>query len=210
MGAENPRYLAGEVLPQHCWKIQFIDRGSKEGCFFIQNRMITNYFLFLACCLSLSSGETPKFVTISEFWEDLRALPHLEITKEFTGPHLHPHYKDDKLHIHFKCPALFGALVSNESKASIWPPPQNIPPELKSGYTMGGAMRIIPFYFAEKQEGGAGYNWKRSEIEKWGSADCTCGWYKDRNCNDTILKHQQFIEGKKGSIRQYLFLSAVK
>ncbi len=73
---------------------------------------------------------------VTEIMQELRTEPLIEIEKQFTGSLIDPFYHNNVLSIHFQCPALFEALLTNESSQYVWPPPTAPPDYLKDAYTM--------------------------------------------------------------------------
>jgi hypothetical protein len=65
------------------------------------------------------------------------------------------------------CPNVFVRMASRQP-AVTWPPPEEIPPELFNGYTIHGAIPVVPFYLYRRYSGSKGNTprWDREPIDE--------------------------------------------
>ena len=137
-----------------------------------------------------------KDVSLKQMLEDLK-LETTNIQKHHLGQHLFPTYDGNKLSVNFQCMDLYNALLSNGT-APVWPPPKTMPERLRKAYTLDGSSSVFPRYYSEKQNGGEGYDWPESLIEKQGAEKNTCGNYKLPQCKVVVDKYSQYIKDKTG------------
>jgi hypothetical protein len=120
----------------------------------------------------------------------------LGLGDEFLGPIL----SSNSTSTEGKCTQLFSALISAANESIPWPPPEAVPAELLPLYTLNGRIPTLPLYFAEKQNGGAGYSWSRSDIEMLGTKPSYCGGYELGHCDEILLKYKNHVEAKSGMV----------
>ena len=69
---------------------------------------------------------------------------------------------------HLSADARCEHLFTNKSEAAVWPPPRQMPDELRDRYTMGGRSGVSTMYFQGKQNG-AVQRWNAGAIHKFSS-----------------------------------------
>jgi len=135
-------------------------------------------------------------ITVDQFLSQLSPSSAFRNMSHHLGPNLHLHPSNAT--IKFSCRKLFNAALSTAN--SSWPPPKDIPPGLENQYTFNGVIPVEKLYFAERQNGGAGYTWTEELINEKSKQKCTCGGYRQPECERTITKHADFIFNKTGYV----------
>jgi len=127
-------------------------------------------------------------------------------TKNFTyrshhvGKHIKITDSSTRLSLEYSCTALFRALLKKEGQTEEYRPRQP-PPLLLNSYTLDGTIPLKDMYCEEeKQNGGVGYHWPKSMLEKMGRRHCECGQYKKPVCDEAISKYSHFIRNKTGFV----------
>ncbi len=140
---------------------------------------------------------------------ELKTGSLIRIEKLFTGPLIDPQYYGDTLHTYFQCPALFKALLSDESTPLIWPPPTFPPDDLLNAYTLSNQLYYVSDYHVdaevtELQNSAAVeavYEWSEEYINGFGKDQPnTCGLYLQPQCAVAMDKYKHFITNKTGDI----------
>lgn len=158
-----------------------------------QNRYLVCWYYLL-----FHHWASSQELTVELFLKYINPASKFTYERHHTGPNLHLHNSS----LHHNCRKLFlTALVTDNV---TWPPPFEIPSHLYNSFTLDHAITVRSEYYAEKQNGGEGYNWMDSEIESLMKNKNTCGPYQVHpnisDCEVAILKHKQFIENKVGCV----------
>mmetsp|Transcript_18459 Transcript_18459/g.26590 ORF Transcript_18459/g.26590 Transcript_18459/m.26590 type:complete len:329 (+) Transcript_18459:35-1021(+) len=117
---------------------------------------------------------------------------------QYRGPILkHIWYNDSHItHGHHEkslCHSLF--VDALKTKNVSWPPPKMPPEELLDMYTMRKA-HFADWYFAQKYNGGVGYDWSTNVVEEFMRKPNICGGYRVNTCVVTMETYQHYINDK--------------
>lgn len=134
------------------------------------------------------------FNSLSSVLDDV--LPPTPDDDEFLGPIL----SSNQTSTEEKCTQLFSAIISAAEESIPWPPPEAVPVQLLPLYTLNGRIPTLPLYYAERQNGGAGYSWSRRDIEMLGTKPSHCGGYELGHCDKILLKYKKYVENKYGMV----------
>ncbi len=118
-------------------------------------------------------------------WEALGELVHVQALKPRRA--------------RVQCASLFAA----KDEQVHWPPPRRVPPTLQTSFTLHGAVPVLDYYFAEQQNGGAGYAWSADLIERLVAERRTGrlrsdSCYKQPHCWEAVSSHA--VAGKRGIV----------
>ena len=127
----------------------------------------------------------------------------MEIKQHFFGPNLHWHAQSR--HVSWNCPHLFALLNATKNATVVWPPPKEMPENLRHHFLLDGLAKEQSWYDSNTQQNGneQPYEWTAETMAKFTSDPLgnTCGpFYKSPVCNETMTKHRSLIEGKHGMV----------
>ena len=88
---------------------------------------------------------------------------------------------------HLSADARCEHLFTNKSEAAVWPPPRQMPDELRDRYTMGGRAGVSTLYIQGKQNG-AVQQWSTAAIHKFSSMCASQGNGSTRYPSDIELR----------------------
>lgn len=94
-----------------------------------------------------------------------------------------------------------------KDESSSWPPPREIPASLLQAFTQNGSIPVQNWWFAERQNGGEGYRWPRTtidrrvaEIQRNLSAVRENVCYNTDVCSRTLAKYSGSVKGQRGIV----------
>lgn len=102
--------------------------------------------------------------------------------------------------LRFQCSALFQS-HSKANASQEYHPPRHPPPVMLNSFTLDGAVTSHDMYCTEEQQnGGAGYVWSASELDRNGKSACQCGQYNKPFCDQAIARYGDVIKNKSGYV----------
>mmetsp|Transcript_30448 Transcript_30448/g.30958 ORF Transcript_30448/g.30958 Transcript_30448/m.30958 type:complete len:349 (-) Transcript_30448:326-1372(-) len=125
--------------------------------------------------------------------------PHQENYLWFMGPYLQEvqFEKRSQYYEPFNCKNLF---MGRQFFPQLKIPPKEMPPELRSLYTINGKIPVQDQYSSEVQNGAKTWTWSSELIETKMKEKNTCGGYGKDECAKVISKHYQYIKDKCGAV----------
>jgi hypothetical protein len=157
----------------------------------------TFVIIFFAVCTSFASTqETLLERMVSRTAEH----PYLNLTKVielYLQPHFHVNQNGETA---FNCDSLFQKVVDqhNQDAGGTWPPPEQVPEELVTEFTLHGMIPQSFWYWAESNLSTNSVKlWSDNEYNKFVGKESSCGGYQTPVCEEVFSKFRDILKGKR-------------